>query len=139
MCIKINNKNINLGSIPAVHDFTSQIRWTGNRGEGNIRYDGYDRRWQVCSPGKPIIECSNDPLLGGDPQLHNPEDLLINALSACHMLWFLHLSFNAGIVVMGYEDRPVGHGARPLGRVVFFGGNTEAADYIGTWNGCAGG
>jgi organic hydroperoxide reductase OsmC/OhrA len=26
------------------------------------------------------------------------------------MLWFLHLSFNAGIVVMGYEDSPVGHG-----------------------------
>ena len=110
VCVKITNKNINLGSIPAVHDFTSQIRWTGNRGEGNTRYDGYDRRWQVCSPGKPIIECSNDPLLGGDPQLHNPEDLLINALSACHMLWFLHLSFNVGIVVMGYEDRPVGHG-----------------------------
>ena len=28
------------------------------------------------------------------------------------MLWFLHLSFNAGIVVMGYEDHPIGHGER---------------------------
>lgn len=61
-------------------------------------------------PGKTDHRMLYDLLLGGDPQLHNPEDLLINALSACHMLWFLHLSFNAGIVVMGYEDRPVGHG-----------------------------
>jgi len=94
----------------AVHDFTSQIRWTGNRGDGNARYDGYDRRWQLRSPGKPILECSNDPLLGGDPRLYNPEDLLITALSACHMLWFLHLTINAGIIVMGYEDHPIGHG-----------------------------
>jgi len=84
----------------ALHDYTSQIRWTGNRGDGNATYDGYDRSWQLCSPTKPIIECSNDPLLGGDPQLHNPEDLLITALSSCHMLWFLHLSLNAGIIVM---------------------------------------
>ncbi|MDP4063682.1 hypothetical protein IMCC1933_13060 [Rhodobacteraceae bacterium IMCC1933] len=53
---------------------------------------------------------SNDPLLGGDPLLYNPEDLLITALSSCHMLWFLHLSFNSGIVVTGYEDHPIGHG-----------------------------
>ena len=79
-----------------MHDFTSHIRWTGNRGDGNARYEGYDRRWQLCSPGKPVLDCSNDPLLGGDPLLYNPEDLLITALSSCHMLWFLHLSFNAG-------------------------------------------
>ena len=90
-----------------MHDFTSHIRWTGNRGDGNARYEGYDRRWQLCSPGKPVLDCSNDPLLGGDPLLYNPEDLLITALSSCHMLWFLHLSFNAGIVVMGYEDHPI--------------------------------
>ena len=64
----------------------------------------------LCSSGKPVLDCSNDPLLGGDPLLYNPEGLLITALSSCHMLWFLHLSFNAGIVVMGYEGHPIGHG-----------------------------
>jgi len=49
-------------------------------------------------------------LLGGDPGLHNPEDLLIAALSACHMLWYLHLASQAGVVVHGYEDDPVGYG-----------------------------
>ena len=26
------------------------------------------------------------------------------ALSACHMLWYLHLCVSAGVVVMAYED-----------------------------------
>jgi organic hydroperoxide reductase OsmC/OhrA len=41
-------------------------------------------------------------LLVADPALHNPEDMLLSALSACHMLWYLHLVFEAGIVVLGY-------------------------------------
>jgi len=40
----------------------------------------------------------------------NPEDLLISSLSACHMLWYLHLAADAGITVMGYEDSPVATG-----------------------------
>ena len=49
-------------------------------------------------------------MLGGDPGKMNPEDLLISALSACHMLWYLHLASKAGIVVTGYRDDPMGHG-----------------------------
>ena len=93
-----------------LHDFASSIIWTGNRGEGTRAYKGYDRTWDIALPGKDIIHCSNDPLLGGDPTKMNPEDLLISALSACHMLWYLHLASNAGIVVTGYRDDPVGQG-----------------------------
>jgi organic hydroperoxide reductase OsmC/OhrA len=93
-----------------LHDFTSSIIWTGNRGEGTRAYKSYDRTWDIALPGKDIIHCSNDPLLGGDPAKMNPEDLLISALSACHMLWYLHLASNAGIVVTGYRDDPIGQG-----------------------------
>jgi organic hydroperoxide reductase OsmC/OhrA len=93
-----------------LHDFDARVEWTGNRGEGTAHYKAYDRNWEVTTPGKPPIQCSNDPLLGGDPGLHNPEDMLIAALSACHMLWFLHLASEAGIVVQSYVDDPVGHG-----------------------------
>lgn len=86
--------------------FTSQIDWTGNRGSGTSGYTAYDRTWSVRTPGKPEILCSNDPALGGDPTLHNPEDLLLSALSACHMLWFLHLASDAGLVVTAYRDTP---------------------------------
>jgi organic hydroperoxide reductase OsmC/OhrA len=92
------------------HDFTSHIVWTGNRGEGTGSYRSYDRTWEIRTPGKPVIACSNDPMLGGDPARPNPEDLLLAALSACHMLWYLHLASKAGIVVEHYSDSPLGHG-----------------------------
>jgi organic hydroperoxide reductase OsmC/OhrA len=92
------------------HDYRAQIVWTGDRGQGTKTYRGYDRTWRIVTPGKPPIECSNDPLLGGDPARPNPEDLLLSSLSACHMLWFLHLASSAGIVVRAYEDAPLGVG-----------------------------
>jgi organic hydroperoxide reductase OsmC/OhrA len=92
------------------HEYTCRIAWTGNRGDGTKTYRGYDRTWDITTPGKPTIHCSNDPLLGGDPALPNPEDLLLCALSSCHMLWYLHLASKAGIVVVGYSDQPIGVG-----------------------------
>lgn len=94
--------------IAMVHDYGSRIVWTGNTGEGTRTYRGYARTWEIAVPGKPVVACSNDPLLGGDPTKMNPEDLLLSALSACHMLWYLHFAAEAGIVVTGYEDSPVG-------------------------------
>ncbi|QHQ35704.1 OsmC family protein [Algicella marina] len=91
-------------------EFDTVIRWTGNRGDGTRSYRGYDRTWDIAAPGKPVIHCSNDPMLGGDPTKMNPEDLLLSALSACHMLWYLHLASAAGVVVTGYQDQPVGQG-----------------------------
>lgn len=92
------------------HDFTSHIKWTGNRGTGTSSYRSYDRTWDIAVPGKPVVQCSNDPMLGGDPTLMNPEDLLLSSLSACHMLWYLHLASAAGIAVSAYSDTPLGHG-----------------------------
>jgi organic hydroperoxide reductase OsmC/OhrA len=92
------------------HTYTSKVVWTGGRGDGTREYRAYDRTWEIRTPGKPVIACSNDPLLGGDPSRPNPEDLLLASLSACHMLWYLHLASDAGIVVTGYEDEPVGIG-----------------------------
>lgn len=92
------------------HTYKSTVTWTGNRGEGTAHYRAYDRTWQVETPGKPVIHCSNDPMLGGDPALHNPEDMLLSALSACHMLWFLHWASEAGLRVLAYSDSPEGLG-----------------------------
>lgn len=92
------------------HAYSSRIKWTGDRGQGTATYRGYDRTWEVRTEGKAAIQCSNDPLLGGDPGKPNPEDLLLSALSACHMLWYLHLACDAGITVRGYSDSPLGIG-----------------------------
>lgn len=90
------------------HDFTARIAWTGNRGEGTQRFRGYERTWTLMTPGGAALACSNDPRLGGDPSRANPETLLLASLSACHMLWYLHLASTGGVVVTGYADDPLG-------------------------------
>ncbi|ESY08880.1 OsmC family protein [Mesorhizobium sp. C386A] len=102
--------------MPRNHDYTCRIGWTGNRGDGTRTYRGYDRTWDIATAGKPVINCSNDPLLGGNPALPNPEDLLLASVSGCHMLWYLHLASDARIVVHSYTDEPLGHGeSEPTG------------------------
>ena len=102
------------------HSYATHIRWTGNTGEGTAHYRAYTRDWEVAVPGKPVIPMSNDPLLGGNPALMNPEDLLLSALSGCHMLWYLHLASDAGIVVTAYEDTPEGLGELEAGGAARF-------------------
>ena len=38
----------------------------------------------------------------------DPEQTFVAALSACHMLWFLHLACNRKFKVTGYHDEAVG-------------------------------
>jgi organic hydroperoxide reductase OsmC/OhrA len=94
----------------ASHEFTADIHWSGDRGEGTRTYRGYDRTWRLETRGGVQLDCSNDPGLGGDPSKPNPEDLLLASLASCHMLWFLHLASTAGIVVRAYADTPLGIG-----------------------------
>jgi organic hydroperoxide reductase OsmC/OhrA len=91
-------------------DFTTRIRWTGDRGDGTQTYRSYDRTWNIEPPDKTSVECSNDPAIGGDPTKYNPEELLLASLAGCHMLWYLHLASSAKIVVRRYEDDPLGIG-----------------------------
>jgi len=92
------------------HGFDARVVWSGNRGSGTSHYRAYDRTWLMAASGKQEIACSNDPALGGDPGKYNPEDLLLSSLSACHMLWYLHLASAAGIIVLSYVDEPIGIG-----------------------------
>jgi organic hydroperoxide reductase OsmC/OhrA len=91
------------------HDYHAQIRWTGNTGQGTADYRGYSRQHQIRIEGKAVIEGSSDRPFRGDPALHNPEDLLLSALSSCHMLSYLHLAAVAGLVVTAYVDEADGH------------------------------
>lgn len=92
------------------HEYTTTVQWTGNTGAGTSSYRAYERTWDIAVPGKPVVHCSNDPLLGGDPKLMNPEDLLLSSLAACHMLWYLHLASDNGVVVHRYRDAPIAVG-----------------------------
>ncbi|MEL7212444.1 MAG: OsmC family peroxiredoxin [Pseudomonadota bacterium] len=91
--------------------FTSQIVWTGNCSTGT---SAYDRTWTVRAPGKTEIHSSNDPALGRVSRLRNPVDMLLNALSACHLLWFLHMARDTGLVVTVYTETSEGRGDHNL-------------------------
>lgn len=90
------------------HFFEANIRWTGNLGEGTNNYQAYSRNHVISVDGKADITSSSVPVFRGDASLHTPEDLLVAALSSCHMLWFLHLCADAGVNVLEYSDKATG-------------------------------
>lgn len=92
----------------AQHEYSIRIEWTGNQGEGTSDYRSYARAHEISAPGKPVIPGSSDPAFRGDRTRYNPEELLVSSLSACHMLWYLHLCADAGIVVTDYVDDATG-------------------------------
>lgn len=90
------------------HDYSVAVTWTGNDGAGTVDYRAYRRDHEIAAPGRPTILGSSDPAFRGDPTRWNPEELLVAAVSQCHMLWFLHLAASAGVSVVEYVDRPTG-------------------------------
>lgn len=90
------------------HHYEVSVEWTGNRGPGTISARDYERSHTIAISGKPTIQASSDTPFRGDGTKHNPEDFLVSALSACHMLWYLHLCADAGIIVTSYKDTAEG-------------------------------
>jgi organic hydroperoxide reductase OsmC/OhrA len=90
------------------HTYSLRIQWTGNTGMGTAGYHGYERNYSILIGGKPEIKASSDPAFLGDKTRHNPEELLLASLSGCHMLWFLHLCADKGIIVTDYTDNATG-------------------------------
>lgn len=91
-----------------IHKYSARITWTGNNGRGTESYNSYCRDHVVEVNGKEPIIGSSDPAFRGDPAKYNPEELFLASLSSCHMLWFLHLCADAGIIVTEYVDEPSG-------------------------------
>jgi organic hydroperoxide reductase OsmC/OhrA len=90
------------------HRYALTVRWTGNLGAGTATYRGYSRDHDVEIPGLPVLRGSADPAFHGDRNRYNPEQLLLAALSQCHMLSFLHVAVKHGLVVTAYEDHASG-------------------------------
>jgi organic hydroperoxide reductase OsmC/OhrA len=90
------------------HHYSLTVNWTGNKGEGTNGYKSYERSHEIIIEGKEIIKSSADPLFLGDRTKHNPEELLLASISSCHMLWYLHLCSDAGIIVTNYIDNAKG-------------------------------
>ncbi|MEV1130860.1 OsmC family protein [Agromyces sp. NPDC049794] len=91
------------------HHYTLELEWQGDRGEGTSQYRAYSRAHVVRAAGKlHEIAGSSDRVFHGDRERWNPEELLLAALSECHMLSYLHVATRHGVVVRGYTDAPSG-------------------------------
>ncbi len=90
------------------HEYSIFLQWTGNLGEGTANYNAYERTHIISTYGKPLLELSSDPVFKGDVKKYNPEELLVISISSCHMLWYLHLCSDNGVIVTEYEDSPAG-------------------------------
>ncbi|WP_428347413.1 OsmC family protein [Nocardioides sp.] len=84
------------------------MTWTGNTGDGTSTYRGYKRTHTVEAEGPPELLGSADRTFHGDRERWNPEQLLLASLAQCHMLSYLHVCVEAGVVVTHYLDRPTG-------------------------------
>jgi organic hydroperoxide reductase OsmC/OhrA len=84
------------------------MEWTGNRGKGTESYRAYGRDHIVRAKGKPDLAGSADPMFHGDVERWNPEELLLTALSQCHMLSYLHVATKHAVVVESYIDDAMG-------------------------------
>jgi organic hydroperoxide reductase OsmC/OhrA len=90
------------------HHFAAKLVWTGAAQGPTRDYESYSREYRIEIAGKPPLAGSADPTFRGDAGKHNPEELLVAALSACHLLSYLHACASAGIEVVAYEDEPRG-------------------------------
>ena len=90
------------------HSYEVSTRWLGNRGTGTSGYKDYGREHTVSANGKSNINGSADRAFHGNTDRWNPEELLLAALSQCHLLSYLHVAASNGIIVEDYEDAASG-------------------------------
>ena len=97
------------------HRFQVTTQWTGNLGTGTSSYTAYSRNHELAAAGKATRIEGSSSVARGDHSRYNPEELLVGALSACHMMWVLHLCADAGIVITEYSDEAFGEMAEHPG------------------------
>ena len=83
------------------------LTWTGTGAP--FTYEAYTRDHQIAfKGGAQKWGASASPDYKGDGGKADPEDLLVAALSSCHMLSFLAIAAKKKLTVESYEDDAVG-------------------------------
>ncbi|MFP3942898.1 MAG: OsmC family protein [Alphaproteobacteria bacterium] len=90
------------------HRYAINLRWTGAAQGPTSAYRDFSRAYEYRAGNKPLLAGSADPAFLGDAAAYNPEEALVAALSACHMLTYLANCALAGVKVLAYEDRAEG-------------------------------
>ncbi|MDP5198515.1 OsmC family protein [Flavobacterium sp. DG2-3] len=90
------------------HLFKTQLNWTSKKNETESSKRFYSKTHQIKIEGKPVLDVSAAKAFKGDPELYNPEDLLLSSLVSCHMMSYLYVCSQNGIEVLEYFDNAEG-------------------------------
>ncbi len=91
------------------------VAWVTWADDGGFAEGSYSRAHELRFDGGAVVRGSSSPDVVprfSDPAGVDPEELLVASVSACHMLWFLNLAQEAGLVISSYQDRADGRMAR---------------------------
>lgn len=86
------------------HLFKAELNWNSNQNPEKLTSRFYSKTHQIQIEGKPILNVSAAKAFKGDPELYNPEDLLLSSLVSCHMMSYLYVCYQNGIEVLKYSD-----------------------------------
>ncbi|GIQ58982.1 peroxiredoxin [Flavobacterium collinsii] len=86
------------------HLFRAAVKWTLKQKQEDSTKRFYSKSHQIRIEGKPILDVSAAKAFKGDPELYNPEDLLLSSLVSCHMMSYLYVCSQNGIEVLEYSD-----------------------------------
>jgi len=89
-----------------VHHYQATCSWQGSTASG---YEHYDRTHALAAePARAGITASSDPAFRGNPDLLNPEQMLVMAAASCQLLSFLAIAARKRIDVVEYRDQAEG-------------------------------
>lgn len=86
------------------HLFQAKVNWTSSQSQEDSTKRFYSKSHQINIEGKPVLNVSAAKAFKGDPELYNPEDLLLSSLVSCHMMSYLYVCSQNGIEVLEYSD-----------------------------------
>ena len=83
------------------------LNW--EKGETPFTYEAYTRNHTISfKNGQETVIVSASPAYKGDGSRADPEDMLVAALSSCHMLSFLAIAAKKKLTVHSYQDDAIG-------------------------------
>jgi organic hydroperoxide reductase OsmC/OhrA len=104
------SKTTGNGSLAGMTAYTADTTWTLQDSE-DFPHGRYSRGHTLTFDGGITVAASASPHVVGKWAVQaaiDPEEMLVAALSSCHMLSFLHVARLAGFTVLSYRDHAEG-------------------------------
>jgi organic hydroperoxide reductase OsmC/OhrA len=97
-------ENIIKNNMSSNHIFKIDLKWAAKSKIELANHRRIVKNHSIKIAGKPDLNVSAAKAFKGDPDLYNPEDLLLSSLASCHMMSYLYCCEKEKIEVLSYSD-----------------------------------